>query len=340
MSNDQPTLSDGRAPLVDSLGRLHTYLRISVTDRCNLRCAYCMPPGGIMLKAREELLSFEEIERVAVACAAMGVSKVRISGGEPLVRKGVEELVARIGAIEGIEQVTMTTNGVLLAEKIGVLKQAGLRRVNVSLDTLCPGRFEELTGSKDFDRVMGGIFAAMEEVLAPLKLNVVVLGGVNDDELIDFIEFVRDKPVEVRFIEFMPFRGNRWRRGRLVPYSKMLETISESYSLTPIVDASEPLSVAKSYAVEGYTGTVSFISSLTERFCRSCNRIRLTADGGIKTCLFHPPEISLREAMRNGASDESLETMIRRAVGLKRAERDIEDGRGRHANGSMIQIGG
>jgi GTP 3',8-cyclase len=324
--------------LVDSFGRQHTYLRISVTERCNLRCVYCMPATGITLRPREEILSFDEIERAARVCAGLGVRKIRLTGGEPLVRKNLPELVRRLAGIQGIDTVGMTTNGVLLKARIKELKQAGLHSVNISLDTLRPERFERIALRSHYDDVRAGIDAALEEGFTPLKLNMVVMGGVNDDELHDFVEMTREYPINVRFIEFMPFKANEWNTGKFLPFSAMRERIEQQYHLVP--QDMQPAAVARDFGIPGFAGSVSFITSMSDHFCGGCNRLRLTADGSIKSCLFHHAEVNVRAPLRAGASDDVLEDMIRCAVILKPRQHPAMEELARLENRSMIEIGG
>lgn len=324
--------------LVDSFGRQHTYLRISVTERCNLRCIYCMPPHGIALRAKEEMLTFDEIERAGRLFAGFGITKIRLTGGEPLVRKNLPELVRRLVDIGGIRSVGMTTNGVLLKSHIKELKQAGLHSVNISLDTLRPERFERIALRSHYDDVRAGIDAALDEGFTPLKLNMVVMGGVNDDELPDFVEMARERPVNVRFIEFMPFKANQWNTGKFVPYAAMRNAIEQRYELTPA--DMQPGAVALDFLIPGFAGPVSFITSMSDHFCDGCNRLRLTADGSIKSCLFHHAEVNLRAPLRARAGDDVLEDMIRCAVILKPRQHPDMGNLAAHENRSMIEIGG
>ncbi|CAN1228749.1 GTP 3',8-cyclase, mitochondrial [Linum grandiflorum] len=247
--------------LVDSFGRMHTYLRISLTERCNLRCQYCMPSEGVELTPSPQLLTLDEIVRLAGLFVSSGVNKIRLTGGEPTVRKGLDTLA-------------ITTNGLTLAKKLPNLKANGLTSVNISLDTLVPAKFEFLTRRKGHQRVVDSIHAAVECGYNPVKVNCVVMRGLNDDEICDFVELTRDKPINVRFIEFMPFDGN----------------MKQFPSLERIKD--HPTETAKNFKIEGHLGTVSFITSMTEHFCAGCNRLRLLADGNFKVCLFGPSEVS------------------------------------------------
>lgn len=302
--------------LVDAYGRVHTYLRIAITDRCNMRCVYCMPEEGLPWRPREEILSLEELARVARACASVGVRKVRLTGGEPTLRRGIEQLVSWLAETPGIDTVALTTNGVLLGEMAQPLRDAGLTHLNVSLDTLQPERFARIGRREFFPKVLAGIDAALAAGFPSLKLNVVVLAGMNDDELLDFVEFARERPVNIRFIEEMPMPGNAWESWGRFPAQEMKDRIEQRYTLVPDAGA-DPKTVAADYRIDGIRGKISFITPLSDAFCARCSRLRLTADGSIKSCLFHPAEVNLRDALRTGATDEELITRIRAAIALK-----------------------
>ncbi len=324
--------------LIDRFGRRHTYLRISVTDRCNLRCAYCMPFKGIVWKNKKEILTLEEICRVASIFVELGITKIRLTGGEPLVRRNVEALVRWLAELPGVEKLAMTTNGVLLREKAHALKAAGLKALNVSLDTLRRSRFEEIAKRDHWDDVMAGIEAALACEFDTLKVNCVVIKGFNDDEILDFVEFARDKPMNVRFIEYMPFPDNQWHKDGMLSFARMKEHIEQRYELVPL--DTESGAVAKDFAIGGRRGTVSFITSMSESFCESCNRLRLTADGSVKSCLFYAPEINLRGELRSGLDDAGLREMILSAVLQKpEAHPPMEELVGM-ANRAMVEIGG
>ncbi len=324
--------------LKDTFGRTHTYLRISVTDRCNLRCLYCMPKDGIKWKKKDEILTFEEITRLANIFVSMGINKIRITGGEPTLRNGIENLIQDLSKLKGLKTLAMTTNGVLLKNQIFRLKESGLNSLNISLDTLKADRFQKISLIDNFYNVLDGIYAALEAGFHPLKLNVVVMGGINEDEILEFIKFAKDKPINIRFIEYMPFKDNGWGQAKLYPYSKMLEQINRLYTLIPI--QSETSSVAKDFYIKDFKGTVSFITSMTDSFCATCNRLRLTADGYMKSCLFYLPEMNLRNLLRSGISDEILKDVIRGVVlGKKKGHPEIDELE-KHENTSMIQIGG
>lgn len=322
---------------MDAHGRRHDYLRVSLTDRCNFRCQYCMPAEGVDIVERTELLTLEEIERLVRVFARLGVNKVRLTGGEPTVRRGLVGLTQSLSQIGGIERLYMTTNGSALPQMAAELKSAGLTGVNISLDTLRADRFEEITRRDSFGTVMAGIEAALDVQLST-KINVVVLPGVNDDELPDFVEFVRDRSAQVRFIEFMPFAGNLWQPDRVFDYAAMRQTLSSTFDLKPIDGVHGD--VAKEFRIEGFKGTVGFITSMTDSFCSTCNRIRLTSDGRFKTCLFLPPRSSLRDMMRGGADDESLANTIREDLQTKWEAHPPMNQWRQLESLSMVQIGG
>ncbi len=324
--------------LVDRFGRIQNYLRISVTDRCNLRCVYCMPEEGLAWKPREEILTYEEIVRLAQLMVNLGVTKIRLTGGEPTIRQDFEHLIEGLGQVSGLQSLYMTTNGLSLADHAQTYKSLGLTGVNISLDTLKPHRFLAITRRSGFDSVMKGIEVALSAGFNPVKLNVVVMAGVNDDEILDFVRFASDKPLNVRFIEWMPFQQTPWSPQGITSYRQMRETIETHYSLTPI--PSERSAVAKDFAIKGFPGTVSFITSMTESFCGTCSRIRLTSDGNIKACLFEPVEIPLRDLLRNGASNEELARQIQKAIWLKPQGHPPPVDIPAEQNRAMVHIGG
>jgi cyclic pyranopterin phosphate synthase len=324
--------------LVDRFQRTHTYLRISITDRCNFRCRYCMPPEGLDWRAKNEILTFEEIERLARLFATTGVNKIRLTGGEPTVRKGLEDLIGRLGTIPGVTSLLMTTNGTTLASKARSYRDAGLTGLNVSIDSLRRERFAEITLRDELDRVLAGIDSAIEAGYETVKVNVVVMAGVNDDELLDFVEFARTRPVNVRFIEFMPFEGNGWKQISVFPYRKMLSIIGEQYDLLPL--ATESSAVGKDFGIPGFAGTIGFVTSMTESFCDGCNRVRLTAEGAFKACLFSGAEVSLRDPMRGGASDEELLAIVRDSLSRKWKGHPPMNVLPQVSNRSMVSIGG
>ncbi|XP_042028145.1 GTP 3',8-cyclase, mitochondrial-like isoform X1 [Salvia splendens] len=325
--------------LVDSFGRKHTYLRISLTERCNLRCQYCMPAEGAELTASPQLLSQNEIIRLANIFVSSGVNKIRLTGGEPTVRKDIDDICLQLSNLKGLKTLAMTTNGITLAKKLPRLKECGLSLLNISLDTLVPAKFEFMTRRKGHDRVLNSIDAAIELGYSPVKVNCVVMRGFNDDEICDFVELTREKPINVRFIEFMPFDGNVWNSKKLVPYSEMMDILVRSgKELQRIQD--HPTETAKNFRIDGHQGTVSFITSMTEHFCSGCNRLRLLADGNFKVCLFGPSEVSLRDPMRHGADDSELEEIIGAAIKRKKAAHAGMFDLAKTPNRPMVHIGG
>jgi GTP 3',8-cyclase len=341
------TLS-GVEPLVDPFGRRVTDLRISITDRCNFRCTYCMPEEGMAWLDRHDLLTYEEQGRIVrVAVERYGFESVRITGGEPTVRAHLPRLVQLLAPL-GID-IAMTTNGVKLPEMVHDLAAAGLRRINVSLDSLRPDVFRELTRRDELDRVVAGIDAALHAGLSPVKVNCVVMRGVNDDEIVEMAAFGRDRGVGVRFIEFMPLDADgTWSMDRVVPAHEILEQIHAVFPLEgmPIAGAhhGEHVEPAERFRYADGIGDVGVIASVTEPFCEQCDRIRITAEGKLRTCLFALDEFDLREILRGGAPDDEIDDLlaaeIARAVGTKWAGHRIGQVDFIRPNRSMSQIGG
>ncbi|XP_057978748.1 GTP 3',8-cyclase, mitochondrial isoform X2 [Malania oleifera] len=336
LPEDPPKDNPVSEMLVDSFGRLHTYLRISLTERCNLRCQYCMPADGVELTPSPQLLTQTEIVRLADLFVRSGVNKIRLTGGEPTARKDIEDICFRLSNLKGLKTLAMTTNGITLARKLPKLKECGLHSVNISLDTLVPAKFEFMTRRKGHERVVESINAAVDLAYNPVKVNCVVMRGFNDDEICDFVELTHEKPINIRFIEFMPFDGNVWNAKKLVPYSEMLDTVFPG--LSRLQD--HPTDTAKNFRIDGHRGTVSFITSMTEHFCAGCNRLRLLADGNFKVCLFGPSEVSLRDPIRNGADDHVLKEIIGAAIKRKKASHAGMFEIARTENRPMIHIGG
>lgn len=333
-----PGLSPGDGALRDRYGRRHTYLRVSVTDRCNYRCTYCMPAEGLDWIPKDRLLSADEIVRLVGIFAGMGIERIRLTGGEPTVRKDIEPLVTRIAKIPGISDLALTTNGHRFAPMASRLAAAGLRRVNISLDSLDPERFRRVTRGGDLARVLGSVDAALEAGLLPVKINAVVIGGENDGEVGAFVE--RFSPlagkVEIRFIEYMPFSGNDpvWRH---LPARILRERLSERYALDPVPSGSA--GPAKNWKIRETGLVVGFISPLTEHFCESCNRLRLQADGHLRTCLSREADRSLRDLLREGASDDEIRATIRSRLWGKVAGHEAHLG-SRAFEGVMTSVGG
>ena len=301
--------------LTDSFGRVVRKLRISVTDRCNFRCQFCMPQTPIWLP-RSDILTYEEIHRVVSLFVKMGVERIRLSGGEPLMRQDVEKLVELLSAVRGIHSVTMTTNGYFLPEKVAALKRAGLSGLTVSLHSLKPERFKEISGGGPYERVVAGIKAAKESGFKPLKLNAVVIRGCNEDEIVDLASLAVSGDVTMRFIEYMPFDGRRlWGMEKVVSGDEILQKIRERYSLIPLPH--ENGNTAKNYKFADGAGQIGIITSITEPFCSDCDRIRISADGKIVPCLFDNTGYDLRPLLRGGVSDQDLQDFMRNAVERK-----------------------
>jgi GTP 3',8-cyclase len=311
--------------LHDSFGRQITDLRLSVTDRCNFKCVYCKPQLEGRWVQRSELLTFEELERMARILVSMGIEKIRITGGEPLVRQNIEHLIARIAQIEGIRDLCMTTNGYVLAEKGDALKRAGLRRVTISLDTLNAEKFTAITGKDYFARVLEGIDAAVALGFQPVKVNAVIMRDVNDDELVAFAQFAREKNVVFRFIEFMPLDADhQWSKHRVVTLDEMVEKISFYEKLVPL-PALAISETARRYRFDDGVGEIGIIAPVSRPFCGHCSRIRMTADGKIRTCLFSILEHDARVLLRGGASDGAIKEFIQRVVDQKEERHHIND---------------
>jgi cyclic pyranopterin phosphate synthase len=328
-------------PLIDSYERRIDYLRVSVTDRCNLRCLYCMPPEGIELAEPKSILRYEELLRVAEIAAAHGVTKVRVTGGEPLVRKGVIEFLGRLASIKGIEDLSLTTNGVLLREYAERLADAGLKRVNVSLDSLRKDRFEKITRGGRLDDVLSGLEESLKASITPVKINMVVIKGFNDDEIADFALLSKKMPYHVRYIEYMPFdSAEGWQRDKCMSAREIRETIERVEPLEPVVSASGGAGPARRFRFRGASGEVGFISPVSEHFCGSCNRLRLTSDGKLRTCLFSDDEVDIRKALRDGSSDSEIEALLFRAVRLKPMKHHINENVFKKCSRTMSLIGG
>lgn len=305
-------------PLIDSFGRVHDRLRISVTDRCNLRCFYCMPAEGAVFQPRAELLTFEEIERVArVAVEQCGVRKIRLTGGEPLVRAELSKLVAMIDAIDGVADIGLTTNAVLLADQAEELKTAGVSKLNISLDALDAELFETMTRRRDFDRVIAGIEAARRTGFNEIKLNAVAVRGLTESQLVPFGEFARDTGLEVRFIEFMPLDADAaWQREKVLFGSEILDRLAEEFGPMQEIPSRGPAPAQQYRFAEG-GGVIGLIPSVSEPFCDHCNRFRLTADGKMRSCLFSLEETDLRAIVRGDGSNDEIETAIRECIAKK-----------------------
>ena len=302
--------------LKDGFGRVHDDLRLSVTDRCNLRCAYCMPEDPVWFP-RDRMLTFEEIRRLVGILASVGVRKVRLTGGEPLVRRDLPALVRMLAEVPGVEDLSLTTNGVLLARHARALAAAGLRRVNISLDTLRPERFTRLTGRARLPEVLAGLGAAAEAGLSPIKLNAVLLRGQNDDEAEDLVALGRERGFEVRFIEVMPLDNQAaWDPSRVVSGAELRRRIGARWPIVPELSA-DPSAPATGYRFADGRGRVGFVDSVTRPFCGDCSRLRLTSDGGMRVCLYDDREVDLRGPLRSGADDGDLLALVQGALAAK-----------------------
>ncbi|MFX0183937.1 MAG: GTP 3',8-cyclase MoaA [Candidatus Hodarchaeota archaeon] len=305
--------------LLDDFGRNATNLRISVTDRCNLTCRYCTSLAIDRDWLRnDELLTFSEIRRISKLAAELGVNQLRITGGEPLLRPNISSLIQNLKILPGIKRISMTTNGVLLKNHLSDLEKAGLSSINISLDTLNPTKFTQITGKNNFKTIMNNIIRAKNSTI-DVKVNCVALKGFSEDELLDFVNFAINNEITVRFIEFMPFKGNDWLPSKILSVKEMKKTINQKYNMIP-EDLEHPSQTSRNYRLEGYPGKVGFIASVTESFCQWCNRLRLTADGYLRTCLSGKEETPLRTLLRTGISDEKLKEIIVKTVRMKPKE--------------------
>lgn len=330
--------------LVDKFGRVHDYLRISVTDRCNLRCVYCMPEEGMEFEPDERIMTFEEIEAVVRVLARRGVRKLRLTGGEPLVRKRLEQLVAMLSAIPGIEDIALTTNGIHLAPRAEKLREAGVTRVNISLDSLRADRFALVTRGGDIRKVLAGLEASERVGFDPIKLNVVLMKGINDDEIGDFLRMTMERALTVRFIEYMPIGhdDDGW-RSRYLPLSAVLERCAELGWTAEPTEAVYGNGPSRNYRIAGARGSFGLIHPVSDHFCQTCNRLRLTADGNIKPCLYWTDEFNVRKAI---GDDEAIERLFLRALDIKPENHEMaqalarEDQSHTPTTRRMSQIGG
>ncbi|XP_010864629.1 molybdenum cofactor biosynthesis protein 1 isoform X2 [Esox lucius] len=324
--------------LTDNYGRRHSYLRMSLTEKCNLRCQYCMPEEGVKLTPRAQLMSTSEILTVARLFVQEGVDKIRLTGGEPLIRPDVLDIITELRKLKGLKTIAVTTNGMNLERMLPKLKEAGLDLLNISLDSLVPAKFEFIVRRKGFHKVMEGIDKAIEMGFNPVKVNCVIMRGFNEEEILDFVTLTENRPLEVRFIEYMPFDGNKWNFKKMVSYQEMLDYIRQQWPrLEQLPNAKTD--TAKTYKVPGFQGQVGFITSMSDHFCGSCNRLRITANGNLKVCLFENMEVSLRDVLRSGASDQELLEIIGAAVGRKKKQHAGMFSISQMKNRPMILIG-
>jgi len=323
--------------VVDNCGRTINYLRLSVTDRCNLRCSYCMPESGVPQLDRQDVLSYEQMLVLARQAVATGIQKIRITGGEPLVRKGVVDFLAKLAQTPGLQQLALTTNGLLLDRMAGDLKRAGVQRLNISLDSLRPEVFARITRRGDLRQVLAGI-AAAEGAGFPVKINMVVMRGVNDSELEDFAALTLEKPYAVRFIEYMPvIKADGW-QSQVLSGAEILSRLAERFAFTPVVGGglSGP---AREYKINGSCGTIGVITPLSGHFCHDCNRIRITASGKLRSCLFSADEFDLKPVL-SSEDPAAIQAVLRQLIRSKPASHGLTPSASAHAPFSMAQVGG
>lgn len=328
--------------LTDKFGRFHNYLRISITENCNLRCTYCMPAEGIKLTPKAHIMTADEIVEIASTFVGFGVNKIRLTGGEPLVRKDAKDIILRLSKLN--TELAITTNGVLVDDYIDTFKEAGLKTINVSIDSLQKEKYNQITRRDEFDRVTRNIDLLLANHFN-VKLNIVLIKGFNDNEILDVIHWTKDKNIQIRFIEFMPFDGNQWNKEKLVSYKEIIDKVEVFYPSNQIIrEQDQPNDTAKNYSIKDYKGSFAIISSVTNPFCDSCNRIRLTADGKLKNCLFSNTESSILDILRSGNSiipyiEKNILAKQKIRSGL---ENDVEFSNPLifNKNRSMIAIGG
>jgi cyclic pyranopterin phosphate synthase len=327
--------------LIDSFGRVHRNLRISVTDRCNIRCFYCMPNEDVKFKPRSELLTFEEIVRFVRVVARLGVNRLRLTGGEPLVRAELPKLVAALAQVPGIEDLAMTTNGILLADQAPALKAAGLRRLNISLDTLSEETFRHITRRDGLGRVLDGISLAQRLGFERIRLNAVVIRGVTEDDIVPLAGFAREHDVELRFLEFMPLDADRqWQDNRVVSGDEICARLEEAFGPLVPADRPDPSQPARDFRFADGRGRIGLISPVTQPFCQACNRLRITAEGQVRNCLFSTVEWDARQLQRSGGSDEELAALVQACVSAKKAGHGIDSPEFVRPERAMYQIGG
>lgn len=315
--------------MIDNYGRNINYLRISVTDLCNLRCIYCMPECGVQKLDHKDIISVEEIEKIANAAVRLGIKKIRITGGEPLVRKGIETIVKKISSIDGIDEVCLTTNGILLPEKIDALIKNGLTRINISMDSLEKDLYSKITRGGDFDSAMRGIDAVINAGLMPLKINAVLIGGVNDSQIVPLTELTQDHDIHIRFIEIMPIgECSSWNKERFISNQVVVDSI-------PDLEFIGTDGVAKTYKRKGYKGTIGLINPISSHFCSECNRVRITADGKLKPCLHSEDEITIK-----GLSEEELYESMKAGILNKPISHKLSSGQTSESLRGMNSIGG
>ena len=336
-----PQSAGAWGPLVDGFGRVHTDLRVSVTDRCNLRCTYCMPAEQVEFKPRSELLTFEEIERFVHVAARLGVNKLRLTGGEPLVRRELHVLVAKLAAVPGLDDIALSTNGLLLAEQAQALKKAGLHRLNVSLATLDPEAFQQIARRDGLQRVLEGIFTAQQVGFKRIRLNAVAIRGISERQVVPLARFAREHRLELRFIEFMPLDADAaWSNAQVLSGGEIRAQVEREVGPLERDPGSDPSQPATDYRFIDGAGTIGFINTVTEPFCDACNRLRLTAEGQIRNCLFSIEEWDARGLMRGGGAAVQLARLISSSIGAKKAGHGINTADFHRPARAMFQIGG
>jgi GTP 3',8-cyclase len=327
--------------LIDSLGRVHTNLRISVTDRCNIRCFYCMPDENVRFLPRREILTFEEIERFVRVVAALGVNKLRLTGGEPLVRSELPRLVERLASIPGIRDIALTTNGILLEEHAQPLKDAGLSRINISLDALTEETFKRIARRDGLDRVLAGIHAAQRAGFQRIRLNAVAIKGITEPEVVPLANFARQHGMEMRFIEFMPLDAeNRWQHDQVLSGEEIRRLIEAAIGALEPAERPDPSQPATDFRFADGSGTVGFINPVTQPFCEDCNRLRITAEGKVRNCLFSTIEWDARALLRGGGTDQELTQLVRDCVRAKKPGHGIDSADFVRPQRAMYEIGG
>jgi GTP 3',8-cyclase len=327
--------------LVDAFGRKHSNLRISVTDRCNIRCFYCMPQEQVQFLPRAEILTFEEIERFVRVVVPLGINRLRLTGGEPLMRADLPVLVEKLAGIPGIVDLAMTTNGLLLAEQAAALRQAGLRRLNISLDGLTPRTFRQIARRDGLDKVLRGIAVAQQLGFAPIRLNTVALRGITEREIIPLAAFARDRHLELRFIEFMPLDADdRWQADQVLPGEQIRDCLESHFGPLIPAERTDPSQPAIDYQFADGPGRIGFINPVTQPFCADCNRVRISAEGQVRSCLFATQEWDARGLMRRGGSDQELAALVRACVGAKKPGHGIDSPEFLRPRRAMYELGG
>lgn len=325
--------------LTDNFNRRHDYLRISITERCNLRCLYCMPEEGVPLQPDSQILSTDEIIQIAEMFVKQGVKKIRLTGGEPTVRKDILEIMERLNQIEGLSEICMTSNGIALNRKLPKLAKSGLTSLNLSLDTLVEGKFTLITRRNGLSNVLKSLETALELGIPKVKLNVVIVRGLNDDEILNFVKLAQYYPLEVRFIEYMPFDGNKWEVEKVISFKEIIDIIKTKH---PIIEqlTHKYGETSKIFQIPGFKGKLGFITSMTSDFCGDCTRLRITSDGNLKVCLFGNDEVSIKNLLRAGVDESEILEVVGKAVKGKKEKHAGLDELPKMANRPMILIGG